>query len=155
MKMKNIEVEVLERIYENLLMIKETIVRVIKIQDIDKELNICLKDILNLYQRLIYSVIGMIKNRNKNKGEKDIGLANKMATYMSVKINLKKCDNINQVLNIVKQDILIRNEEIKDIIKEYTKISKTIINLCDRIDGVNKKCIETIERGMCIKKEYH
>lgn len=155
MKMKNIEVEVLERIYENLLMIKETIVRVIKIQDIDKELNICLKDILNLYQRLIYSVIGMIKNRNKNKEEKDIGLANKMATYMSVKINLKKCDNINQVLNIVKQDILIRNEEIKDIIKEYTKISKTIINLCDRIDGVNKKCIETIERGMCIKKEYH
>ena len=155
MKMKNIEVEVLERIYENLLMIKETIVRVIKIQDIDKELNICLKDILNLYQRLIYSVIGMIKNRNKNKGEKDIGLANKMATYMSVKINLKKCDNINQVLNIVKQDILIRNEEIKDIIKEYTKISKTIINLCDRIDSVNKKCIETIERGMCIKREYH
>lgn len=155
MKMKNIEVEVLERIYENLLMIKETIVRVIKIQDIDKELNICLKDILNLYQRLIYSVIGMIKNRNRNKEEKDIGLANKMATYMSVKINLKKCDNINQVLNIVKQDILIRNEEIKDIIKEYTKISKTIINLCDRIDGVNKKCIETIERGMCIKKEYH
>lgn len=155
MKMKNIEVEVLERIYENLLMIKETIVRVIKIQDIDKELNICLKDILNSYQRLIYSVIGMIKNRNKNKEEKDIGLANKMATYMSVKINLKKCDNINQVLNIVKQDILIRNEEIKDIIKEYTKISKTIINLCDRIDGVNKKCIETIERGMCIKKEYH
>lgn len=155
MKMKNIEVEVLERIYENLLMIKETIVRVIKIQDIDKELNICLKDILNLYQRLIYSVIGMIKNRNKNKGEKDIGLANKMATYMSVKINLKKCDNINQVLNIVKQDILIRNEEIKDIIKEYTKISKTIINLCDRIDSVNKKCIETIEREMCIKKEYH
>ena len=155
MKMKNIEVEVLERIYENLLMIKETIVRVIKIQDIDKELNICLKDILNLYQRLIYSVIGMIKNRNRNKEEKDIGLANKMATYMSVKINLKKCDNINQVLNIVKQDILIRNEEIKDIIKEYTKISKTIINLCDRIDGVNKTCIETIERGMCIKKEYH
>ena len=155
MKMKNIEVEVLERIYENLLMIKETIVRVIKIQDIDKKLNICLKDILNSYQRLIYSVIGMIKNRNKNKEEKDIGLANKMATYMSVKINLKKCDNINQVLNIVKQDILIRNEEIKDIIKEYTKISKTIINLCDRIDGVNKKCIETIERGMCIKKEYH
>ena len=146
MKMKNIEVEVLERIYENLLMIKETIVRVIKIQDIDKELNICLKDILNSYQRLIYSVIGMIKNRNRNKEEKDIGLANKMATYMSIKINLKKCDNINQVLNIVKQDILIRNEEIKDIIKEYTKISKTIINLCDRIDSVNKKCIETIEK---------
>lgn len=155
MKMKNIEVEVLERIYENLLMIKETIVRVIKIQDIDKELNICLKDILNSYQRLIYSIIGMIKNRNKNKEEKDIGLANKIATYMSVKINLKKCDNINQVLNIVKQDILIRNEEIKNAIKGYTKISKTIINLCDRIDSVNKKCIETIERGMGIKKEYH
>ena len=155
MKMKNLEVEVLERIYENLLMIKETIVRVIKIQDIDKELNICLKDILNLYQRLIYSVIGMIKNRNRNKEEKNISLANKIATYMSVKINLKKCDNINQVLNIVKQDILIRNEEIKNAIKGYTKISKTIINLCDRIDGVNKKCIETIERGMCIKKEYH
>ena len=66
MKIKKIEVEVLDIIYENLLMIRETIVRVIKIQDIDKELNICLKDILNLYQRLIYSVIGMIKNRNRS-----------------------------------------------------------------------------------------
>ena len=78
MKIKKIEVEVLDIIYENLLMIRETIVRVIKIQDIDKELNICLKDILNLYQRLIYSVIGMIKNRNRNKEEKNISLANKM-----------------------------------------------------------------------------
>ena len=147
MKIKKIEVEVLDIIYENLLMIRETIVRVIKIQDIDKELNICLKDILNLYQRLIYSVIGMIKNRNRNKEEKNISLANKIATYMSVKINLKKCDN--------KQDILIRNEEINNAIKGYTKISKTIINLCNRIDSVNKKCIETMERGVCIKKEYH
>ena len=155
MKIKKIEVEVLDIIYENLLMIRETIVRVIKIQDIDKELNICLKDILNLYQRLIYSVIGMIKNRNRNKEEKNISLANKIVTYMSVKINLKKCDNINQVLNIVKQDILIRNEEINNAIKGYTKISKTIINLCNRIDSVNKKCIETMERGVCIKKEYH
>ena len=80
MKIKKIEVEVLDIIYENLLMIRETIVRVIKIQDIDKELNICLKDILNLYQRLIYSVIGMIKNRNRNKEEKNISLANKIAT---------------------------------------------------------------------------
>ena len=155
MKIKKIEVEVLDIIYENLLMIRETIVRVIKIQDIDKELNICLKDILNLYQRLIYSVIGMIKNRNSNKEEKNISLANKIATYMSVKINLKICDNINQVLYIVKHDILIRNEEINNAIKGYTKISKTIINLCNRIDSVNKKCIETIERGVCIKKEYH
>ena len=66
MKIKKIEVEVLDIIYENLLMIRETIVRVIKIQDIDKELNICLKDILNLYQRLIYSVNRMIKNRNRS-----------------------------------------------------------------------------------------
>ena len=150
MKIKKIEVEVLDIIYENLLMIRETIVRVIKIQDIDKELNICLKDILNLYQRLIYSVIGMIKNRNRNKEEKNISLANKIAPYMSVKINLKKCDNINQVLNIVKQDILIRNEEINNAIKGYTKISKTIINLCNRIDSVNKKCIETIEKNLKI-----
>lgn len=150
MKIKSMEIEVLERIYENLLMIRETIIRVIKIQDVDEKLNNCLKDILNSYQKLIYSVIGMLKNRNKNKEKKEIGLANKMATYMSIKINLKECDSINQVLNIVKQDILIRNDEINDIINEYPKISKTIINLCNRIANVNKNCIETLENNINI-----
>ena len=46
MKEKKIELEILERIYQNLIMIKEAILRVIKIQNINENLNIFLKDIL-------------------------------------------------------------------------------------------------------------
>lgn len=145
MKEKKIELEILERIYQNLIMIKETILRVIKIQNINENLNVFLKDILKIYQKLIYSVIGMIKNRNKNKEEEKIGVISKMATYMSVKINLKKCNNIKDILEMVKQDILIRNEEINTIIKDYNKISKTILNLCNRINIENVKCIKKLE----------
>lgn len=147
MKEKKIELEILERIYQNLIMIKEAILRVIKIQNINENLNIFLKDILKIYQKLIYSVIGMIKNRNrnKNKEEEKIGVISKMATYMSIKINLKKCNNIKDILEMVKQDILIRNEEINTIIKDYNKISKTILNLCNRINIENVKCIKKLE----------
>lgn len=145
MKEKKIELEILERIYQNLIMIKEAILRVIKIQNINENLNIFLKDILKIYQKLIYSVIGMIKNRNRNKEEEKIGVISKMTTYMSVKINLKKCNNIKDILEMVKQDILIRNEEINTIIKDYNKISKTILNLCNRINIENVKCIKKLE----------
>ena len=42
MKEKKIELEILERIYQNLIMIKEAILRVIKIQNINENLNIFL-----------------------------------------------------------------------------------------------------------------
>lgn len=138
-----LELELLDRIYQDLLMIKETIIRIKKIQENNDTLEKSLKEILVIYQNLIQSVIGMMNNRKKNV--KGLGLGEKIATYMSIKINLKECKNINDILNIVIQDIIIRNEDIEKIKKEYPRISKTIINLCNRIEIANAKCIKILK----------
>lgn len=138
-----LELELLDRIYQDLLMIKETIIRIKKIQENNDTLEKSLKEILVIYQNLIQSVIGMMNNRKKNV--KGLGLGEKIATYMSIKINLKECKNIHDILNIVIQDIIIRNEDIEKIKKEYPRISKTIINLCNRIEIANAKCIKILK----------
>lgn len=138
-----LELEVLDRIYQNLLMIKETIIRIKKIHENNKMLGESVKEILSIYQNLIQSVIGMMNNRKKKV--KGLGLGEKIATYISIKINLKECKNINDILNIVIQDIIIRNEDIEKIKKEYPQISKTIINLCNRIEIANSKCINILK----------
>ncbi len=140
-----LELELLDRIYQDLLMIKETIIRIKKIQENNDTLEKSLKEILVIYQNLIQSVIGMMNNRKKNV--KGLGLGEKIATYMSIKINLKECKNIHDILNIVIQDIIIRNEDIEKIKKEYPRISKTIINLCNRIEIANAKCINILKNA--------
>ena len=138
-----LELEVLDRIYQNLLMIKETIIRIKKIHENNNMLGESVKEILFIYQNLIQSVIGMMNNRKKKV--KGLGLGEKIATYISIKIILKECKNINDILNIVIQDIIIRNEDIEKIKKEYPQISKTIINLCNRIEIANSKCINILK----------
>ncbi len=138
-----LELEVLDRIYQNLLMIKETIIRIKKIHENNNMLGESVKEILSIYKNLIQSVIGMMNNRKKKV--KGLGLGEKIATYISIKINLKECKNINDILNIVIQDIIIRNEDIEKIKKEYPQISKTIINLCNRIEIANSKCINILK----------
>ena len=138
-----LELEVLDRIYQNLLMIKETIIRIKKIHENNNMLGESVKEILSIYQNLIQSVIGMMNNRKKKV--KGLGLGEKIATYISIKINLKECKNINDILNILIQDIIIRNEDIEKIKKEYPQISKTIINLCNRIEIANSKCINILK----------
>ena len=61
-----LELELLDRIYQDLLMIKETIIRIKKIQENNDTLEKSLKEILVIYQNLIQSVIGMMNNRKKN-----------------------------------------------------------------------------------------
>lgn len=140
-----LELEVLDRIYQNLLMIKETIIRIKKIHENNNMLGESVKEILSIYQNLIQSVIGMMNNRKKKVKGLGLGLGEKIATYISIKINLKECKNINDILNIVIQDIIIRNEDIEKIKKEYPQISKTIINLCNRIEIANSKCINILK----------
>lgn len=143
MREVKIEIEVLDMLYQNLLMIKETILRVVKIQDTDKNLNENLKNILLMYKKLIQAVMGMLKTRKKEV--KNLSVGEKMVTYMSVRVNLNRCDNIKDIVNMIIQDINIRNEEMKKVIDDYSKISKTIINLYNRIIIANEKCIEILK----------
>lgn len=138
------EIEILELLYQNILMIKESITNVIKTQKIDENLNNDLKDCLLIYRKLIQAIIGMLKTRNKEV--KKLSIGEKMATYMSIKINLGKSSNSRDIAKLIIHDISFISTQIKESLNEYSKISKTIINLSNRIILTNETCIKNLEK---------
>lgn len=138
------EIEILELLYQNILMIKESITNVIKTQKIDENLNNDLKDCLFIYRKLIQAIIGMLKTRNKEV--KKLSIGEKMATYMSIKINLSKSSNSRDIAKLIIHDISFISTQIKESLNEYSKISKTIINLSNRIILTNETCIKNLEK---------
>jgi hypothetical protein len=144
MREVKIEIEVLEMLHKNLLVIKESIIRVIKIKNIDGILNDDLKTIMLIYKNLIQATGEMLKRRKKEVNNLSVG--EKMATYMSVKFNLNKESEIKDIAGMVIQDIKLSSVEIQRIIDEYTKISKTIVNLSNRIFLTNEKCVKILEK---------
>lgn len=144
MREVKMEIEILELLYQNILMIKESIINVIKTQNIDDNLNNDLKEILFIYRRIIQAIIGMLKTRNKEV--KKLSVGEKMATYMSIKINLGKSNNSNDIAKLIIQDISFISTQIKESISEYARISKTIINLSNRIILANDKCTQMLKK---------
>lgn len=139
-----IEIEVLEMIHKNLLVIKEIVTRVIKVQNIDGKLNDDLRTIMLIYKNLIHATSEMLKRRKKEANNLSVG--EKMATYMSIKFNLNSESEFKDIAGMVIQDIKLSSLELQRIIDEYTKISKTIINLSNRIFLTNDKCIKILEK---------
>lgn len=144
MREVKMEIEILELLYQNILMIKESIINVIKTQNIDDNLNNDLKEILLIYRRIIQAIIGMLKTRNKEV--KKLSVGEKMATYMSIKINLGKSNNSKDIAKLIIQDISFISTQIKESISEYARISKTIINLSNRIILANDKCTQMLKK---------
>lgn len=144
MREVKIEIEVLEMLHKNLLVIKESIIRVIKIKNIDGNLNDDLKTIMLIYKNLIQATGEMLKRRKKEVN--NLSVAEKMATYMSIKFNLNKESEFKDIAGMVIQDIKLSSLEIQRIIDEYTKISKTIVNLSNRVFLTNEKCVKILEK---------
>lgn len=144
MREVKMEIEILELLYQNILMIKESIINVIKTQNIDDDLNNDLKEVLFIYRRIIQAIIGMLKTRNKEV--KKLSVGEKMATYMSIKINLGKSNNSKDIAKLIIQDISFISTQIKESISEYARISKTIINLSNRIILANNKCTQMLKK---------
>ena len=86
----------------------------------------------------------MLKTRNKET--KNLSVGEKMATYMSIKINLGKSNDTSDIAKLIIQDISFISTQIKESISEYAKISKTIINLSNRIILANDNCIQTLKK---------
>ena len=144
MRELKMEIEVLEFLHKKLLVIKETIIRIIKTQNIDKSIIQELKDILELYRNIIQAIKSMLKRRNKDVN--DLSVGEKMATYMSIKFNLIKSSEVEDVIGILIQDINLSSNQIKKLMAEYTKISKTIVNLSNRIYLLNEKTVKLLEK---------
>lgn len=144
MREVKIEIEVLEFLHKNLLVIKDAIFRIIKIQNIDENLMDDLRYMLGIYRNIIQAINSMLRRRKKDVNNLSVG--EKMATYMSIKLNLSKSSEIKDVAGILIQDIKLSSNQIKNVIDEYTKISKTIINLSNRIFLTNENCIKMLEK---------
>lgn len=138
------EVEVLEVIYQNILMLKESIISVFKIKVLDEIFVNDLKEILIIYKKIMQAVSGMLKTRNKNV--KILGVGEKFVNYVGIKINLNNTNDEKDIAGTLIHDINFRTNNIMKAVKEYSKISKTIINLVNRITLSCQKCNKKLEK---------
>ena len=137
------EVEVLEVIYQNILMLKESIISVFKIKVLDEIFVNDLKEILIIYKKIMQAVSGMLKTRNKDV--KILGVGEKFVNYVGIKINLNNTNDEKDIAGTLIHDINFRTNNIMKAVKEYSKISKTIINLVNRITLSCQKCNKKLE----------
>ena len=138
------EVEGLEVIYQNILMLKESIISVFKIKVLDEIFVNDLKEILIIYKKIMQAVSGMLKTRNKDV--KILGVGEKFVNYVGIKINLNNTNDEKDIARTLTYDINFRTNNIMKAVKEYSKISKTIINLVNRITLSCQKCNKKLEK---------
>lgn len=138
------EVEVLELIYQNILMLKESVISVLKIKVLDELFVNDLKEILIIYKKIMQAVSGMLKTRNKDV--KILGVGEKFVNYVGIKINLNNTNDEKDIARTLTYDINFRTNNIIKAVKEYSKISKTIINLVNRITISCQKCNKKLEK---------
>lgn len=138
------EVEVLELIYQNILMLKESVISVLKIKVLDELFVNDLKEILIIYKKIMQAVSGMLKKRNKDV--KILGVGEKFVNYVGIKINLNNTNDEKDIARTLNYDINFRTNNIIKAVKEYSKISKTIINLVNRITISCQKCNKKLEK---------
>lgn len=138
------EIELLEMIYQNILMIKNEISTIIKIEGVNSNLVLDLKNILGMYNKIIHAINGMLKNRKQDITS--LGIGEKMINYMSIKLNITESSKTEDIANMIIQDITVKTDSLKKILSEYSLPGKTIINLSNRIFFSNEKSCEMLKK---------
>lgn len=133
----NEEVEFLEYIYQNAKMGIESIGRLIKSRNKDDKLDQIFKEQLHDYTKIANSARGMLKRRNKET--KEIGVMSKIATYMTIKMNLSKENPDKEAVDMVIKGSQMGIEQITKHLKDYRIKSKTVINLANRLISIEEK----------------
>lgn len=110
MKEIKVEIEILEKLYKMILVTKELIKSFIKKDIKNFKFKDDLTEILNMYNKFLGSIKGMLKNRKKSV--KELSVEEKIATYMSVNMNLKN-DESNDLANMLKQEVIFNIDEMK------------------------------------------
>lgn len=139
-----IEIEILEKLYQIIIITKEVVISAIKTKINNNDLEEDLKVIVNDFNKFLYAINGMLKTRKKYV--KDLSIEEKIATHISVSLNIKKQNSINSVASMLKQEMLLDIEEITNMMLEYSKLSKTILNLYNRILSANKRSVHLLEK---------
>ncbi len=139
------EFEYLEYEYKNL---QINIQNVKQIINITKKLNDKIVDILKLkveeYRKCMTSIKKMLERRKKKIEEP--GLFNKVATSMSVKLNIKEDEEKNNLIDIIIQGCNFNINSLNKKFDEVNITSKTIIKLKNRIINIEENCIDSLKR---------
>ena len=140
----NEEVDFLEYIYQNAKMGIESIGRLIKSRNKDDDLDKILKEQLHDYNKIANSARGMLKRRNKET--KEIGVMSKIATYMTIKMNLSKENPDKEAVDMVIKGSQMGIEQINKHLNEYRIKSKTVVNLANRLITIEKNNSEKLNK---------
>lgn len=140
----NEEVDFLEYIYQNAKMGIESIGRLIKSRNKDDDLDKILKEQLHDYNKIANSARGMLKRRNKET--KEIGVMSKIATYMTIKMNLSKENPDKEAVDMVIKGSQMGIEQINKHLNEYRIKSKTVVNLANRLITIEKNNLEKLNK---------
>lgn len=140
----NEEIEFLEYIYQNAKMGIESIGRLIKSRNKDDNLDKILKEQLHDYNKIANSARGMLKRRNKET--KEIGVMSKIATYMTIKMNLSKENPDKEAVDMVIKGSQMGIEQINKHLNEYRIKSKTVVNLANRLITIEKNNLEKLNK---------
>ena len=132
----NEEVEFLEYIYQNAKMGIESIGRLIKSRKKDDELDKIFKEQLNDYNKVANSARGMLKRRGKET--KEIGVMSKIATYMTIKMNLSKENPDKEAVDMVMKGSRMGIDQINKHLQEYRIKSKTVMNIANRLIAIEQ-----------------
>lgn len=140
----NEEIEFLEYIYQNARMGIESIGRLIKSRNKDDELDKIFKKQLHDYSKIANSARAMLKRRNREI--KDISVMSKIVTYMTIKKNLSKDNPDKESIDMVIKGSKMGVEQITKHLSEYRIKSKTVINLANRLMGIEWKNLEKLKK---------
>ena len=140
----NEEVEFLEYIYQNAKMGIESIGRLIKSRNKDDKLDEIFKEQLHDYNKVANSARGMLKRRNKET--KEIGVMSKIATYMTIKMNLSKENPDKEAVDMVIKGSQMGIEQINKHLNEYRIKSKTVVNLANRLISIEQNNLQKLSK---------
>lgn len=133
------EVEFLEYIYQNVKLSQENIARIINEIGKENSLSLALKEQLKDYKRIITSIKNMLETRKRKVS--DISILSKLATYMSIKINISDLDDMQKITNKIIQNSEVGILDFEKKITEYKIKSKVVLNLANRLIDIEKNNI--------------
>ena len=140
----NEEIEFLEYIYQNAKMGIESIGRLIKSRNKDDKLDKIFKEQLHDYNKIANSARGMLKRRNKET--KEIGVMSKIATYMTIKMNLSKENPDKEAVDMVMKGSRMGIDQINKHLQEYRIKSKTVMNIANRLISIEQNNLQKLSK---------
>lgn len=138
------EIEFLEYVYQNAKMGIESIARLIQARKKQDKLDKVFREQLHDYNNIAIAAKNMLKRRNKDV--KDISIMSKIATYMTIKINLAKSDADKEAVDMMIKGSEMGIEQIKKHVEEYKVKSKTILNLANRLISIEENNIRKLKK---------